>query len=171
MRKISGYVGVANDVLGGHPAQVLFGHATNVKENAYEPLTSNGIVMFDYPVGAHNMMTRLRQRRTGCMNEAYLAKLDMAITETEEELSDPIFTHTDQPMIILLDRSDTETDFVGVYKGEAIGFPDIFGSNLQLNGLEAFTCYRNALEASRQATNTIGKFCPLATFVLTKIPG
>lgn len=170
MRKISGYVGVANDFLGGKPAQVLFGPATNVKKNAYEPLTSNGITMFDYPVGAHHMMC-LRQRRTGCMNEAYLAKLEMAIAETEEELSDPVFSHTDQPMIILLDRSDTEADFVGIYKGEAIGFPDILGSNLQLNGLEAFTCYRNALEASRQATNAIGEFCPLATFILTKIPG
>ena len=171
MRKISGYIGVANDVLGGHPALFLFGPATNVKEKAYEPLTSNGITMFDYPVGAHNMMMCLRQRRTGCMNEAYLAKLEMTIAETEEELSDPVFSHTDQPMIILLDQSDTETDFVGIFKGEAIGFPDILGSNLQLNGLEAFTCYRNALEASRQATNTIGKFCPLAIFILTKVPG
>jgi len=171
MRYISGYVGIANDVSGGHPAQVLFGPATNVKKNAYEPLTSNGIVMFDYPVGAHNMMMCLRQRRTGCMNEAYLARLDMAIAETEAELSDPIFTHTDHPMIILLDRGTTKVDFIGVYKGETIGFPDILGSNFQLNGLEAFTCYRNALEASRQATNTIGEFCPLATFILTKIPG
>lgn len=173
MKTVNGFVGVAVARVLGGPAQILFGRATIGEKDVYEPLTINGLTPFTLAERAARMMTHLRSRQGEGVQDAYLAELELHIAETEKELSRRIFVRSDKPMIVLRRHrgSETDLDFIGFYQDGVPNFPEIPGSNLQFNGLKGFDCYEDALETSKHATRIIGVFCPIATFLLTKVPG